>query len=101
MPIGVLISRVSRQPSMSVPKSSVEAGQPAAEQQADRRAGAGHGGVHRERAVAGRSGGERRGDQGQRGGGGERGAEALQATGGEQRALAGGEATEQRRRRRR
>ena len=96
-PIGTLIRKVSRQPSTSRPKQvEVEAGQPAAEDQADGGAGAGHRGVDRERAVARRAGRERRGDQGERGGGGERGAEALQAPGAEQQALAGGQAAEQR-----
>ena len=74
----------------------VQAGQPAAEDQADGRAGAGHRGVHRERAVARRAGREGRGDQRERGRRGERRAEALEAPGAEQQRLALGEAAEQR-----
>ncbi len=73
------------------------AGEPAAEDQADCSAGAGHGGVDREGPVAGRARGERRGDQGERGGGGERGAEALEPTGAEEQGLVGREATQERR----
>ena len=74
----------------------VHLGEPAAEDQADGGAGAGHRGVDGEGAVALRAGGEGRGDQGQRGGGGERGAEALQDARAEQHRLVLGEAAEQR-----
>ena len=98
MPIGH-VDQEGEPPAVDVEaEDAVQAGQPATEEQADGRADAGHGGVHRERAVAHRAGRERRGDQRQRGRGGERGAEALQATRGEQHALVGGEAAEQRRR---
>lgn len=72
------------------------AGEPATEDQADRRARAGHGGVHRERAVARWAGGEGGGDQRQRGGRGHRGAQALKCASGEQQRLALRQAAEQR-----
>ena len=102
MPIGTLIRKVSRQPSTAVPnRSRFEPGQPAAEDQADGRAGAGHRGVDREGAVALRTGREGRGDQRERGGGGERGAEALEAAGAEQQAPRSGRGRRAARRRRR
>ena len=75
---------------------AVEAGEPATEEQADGCAGAGHGGVHRERAVALRSGGERGRDQRQRRGRGQCGTEALQSSSGEQQRFVGRQAAEQR-----
>ena len=78
-------------------EAEVGAGEPAAEDQADGRTGARHGGVDGERPVAGGPGRERRGDQRQGGGRRERGTEALETAGGQQQQLALGEATEQRR----
>jgi hypothetical protein len=72
----------------------VQAGQPAAEHEADGSADPGHGGVHGERAVARGAGREVRGDQREGGRRGERRAQALQAPGAEQHQLVLGEAAE-------
>ena len=74
----------------------VEAGEPAAEDEADGGTHTRHGGVDRERAVALLAGGERGGDQGERGGRGHRGAEALEGPGRQQHGLVLGEAADER-----
>ena len=81
---------------VGVEHAHVEPGQPATEDQADGRTGAGHRGVHRERTGTRRAGRERGGDQRQGGRRGERRAETLQAPGAQQQDLALGETTEQR-----
>jgi hypothetical protein len=74
----------------------VHLGQRAAEDQADRRTGTGHRGIHAHGAVARTAGGEGRGDQRQGRGGGECRPDALQGAGPEQHPLALREAAEQR-----
>ena len=74
----------------------VHLGEGATEDEADRGAGAGHGGVDAHGAVALLAGGEGRGDQGERGRGGDRGADALQDARADHHRLVLGEPAEQR-----
>jgi hypothetical protein len=71
-------------------------GEDAAEQDAGRAAGAGHGAPDAERPVALRALGERRGDDGERGGGDQRGAQALEGAGDDEHDVVGRQAADER-----